>query len=67
MSSHESLFATSFVDYVNSILEKCLVAESIKVPLSRWKRKLGPLKTSNNTNLEKAHEHIHMNEHKPMK
>jgi len=33
MSFHESSFATSFVDYVNSILEKCNV---------KWKSKSHP-------------------------
>ena len=41
---------------------KCSTVESIKVLLPKGERKVGPLKTSNNTNLEKAHEHIHMNE-----
>jgi len=41
---------------------KCSVVESIKVLLSKGKIKVVRLKTSNNTNLEKEHETIHMNE-----
>ena len=41
---------------------KCTVADNIKVLMPKGKRKVGTLMTSNSTNLEKAHEHIHMNE-----
>ena len=52
MSSHESLFATPFVDYVNSILEKCNV---------KWKSKSHPCNTKSHVGslkfIEKSNNH----------
>lgn len=40
---------------------ECLATKCIKVLLLKGERKLGLLKISKSTNLEKKHEHLHMN------
>lgn len=40
---------------------ECLIEECIRGLLSKGERKMSLLETGNSTNIEKTHEHAHMN------